>query len=193
MDAKLLDGLIVYSPNVFFDNRGYFYESYNKEKMLNLGIDANFVQDNESKSKVMTIRGLHWQAGEFAQAKLVRVIQGAVIDFVLDIRKSSPSFGKFEFVLLTGSNKIEFYVPRGFAHGFIALDNDTIFSYKCDNFYNKESERGINMLDPKLDLLNKIKHFMKNKMSYSIDVERVIISDKDRLHPNFEEAVDLFE
>ena len=192
MDAKLLDGLIVYSPNVFFDNRGYFYESYNKEKMLNLGIDANFVQDNESKSKVMTIRGLHWQAGEFAQAKLVRVIQGAVIDFVLDIRKSSPSFGKFEFVLLTGSNKIEFYVPRGFAHGFIALDNDTIFSYKCDNFYNKESERGINMLDPKLDLLNKIKHFMKNKMSYSIDVERVIISDKDRLHPNFEEAVDLF-
>lgn len=193
MDAKLLDGLIVYSPNVFFDNRGYFYESYNKEKMLNLGIDANFVQDNESKSKVMTIRGLHWQAGEFAQAKLVRVIQGAVIDFVLDIRKSSPSFGKFEFVLLTGSNKIEFYVPRGFAHGFIALDNDTIFSYKCDNFYNKESERGINMLDPKLDLLNKIKHFMKNKMSYSIDVERVIISDKDKLHPNFEEAVDLFE
>lgn len=192
MDEKLLDGLIVYEPKIFYDNRGYFYESYNSERYKNIGIDADFVQDNESLSKAMTIRGLHWQAGDFAQAKLVRVIRGAVIDFVLDIRKESETFGKFQFVFLSSANKVQFYVPKGFAHGFVALNSDTIFSYKCDNYYNKESERGINMLDPALELDEKLNEFMSSIGSYKIDFDKIVISEKDKLHPNLADAVDLF-
>ena len=192
MNEKLLDGLIVYEPKIFYDNRGYFYESYNAKKYKDLGIDAEFVQDNESMSKAMTIRGLHWQAGDFAQSKLVRVVKGAVIDFVLDIRKSSDTFGKMEFVFISTSNKVQFYVPKGFAHGFIALEPDTIFSYKCDNYYNKESERGVNMLDPALELEKNLNEYIAKIGSYKINFEKIVISDKDKLHPNLKDAIDLF-
>lgn len=192
MNEKLLDGLIVYEPKIFYDNRGYFYESYNAKKYKDLGIDTEFIQDNESMSKAMTIRGLHWQARDFAQSKLVRVVKGAVIDFVLDIRKSSDTFGKMEFVFISASNKVQFYVPKGFAHGFIALEPDTIFSYKCDNYYNKESERGVNMLDPALELEKNLNDYISKIGSYKINFEKIVISDKDKLHPNLKDAIDLF-
>lgn len=192
MNEKLLDGLIIYEPKIFYDNRGYFYESYNAERYRSLGISTNFVQDNESMSKAMTMRGLHWQAGEFAQSKLVRVIKGAVIDFVLDIRKESKTFGKMEFVFISAANKIQFYVPKGFAHGFIALESDTIFSYKCDIYYSKESERGVNMLDPALELENNLNEYAASIGSYKMNFNKIVISDKDKLHPNLADAVDLF-
>ena len=145
-------GVKIIEPDVFRDARGYFVETYNAERYKAAGIMADFVQDNESFSMRGVIRGLHWQAGEHAQAKLVRVIKGAVLDVAVDIRKGSPTYGKYAYAKLTAENHLQFYIPRGFAHGFIVLEDGTLFSYKCDNFYCKASERGMRFDDPALGI-----------------------------------------
>lgn len=137
------NGPVYIIPKVFEDDRGYFFESFNEKAFKENVADVTFVQDNESMSQKNTIRGLHFQTGEYAQAKLVRVVQGQAVDVVVDIRKNSPNYGKVYYAVLTDFGHEQFFVPRGFAHGFIALADDTIFQYKCDNFYNKESEGGI--------------------------------------------------
>ncbi len=144
--------LYIVKPQVYEDHRGYFFESYNKETFLRLGIDQNLVQDNESKSMKGVLRGLHFQKPPHAQGKLIRVIRGAVLDVAVDLRKSSPTFGQWESVELTQDNKWMYWVPPGFAHGFVTLEDDTIFSYKCTNVYNKESEACILWNDPSLKI-----------------------------------------
>lgn len=139
-------------PDIFADARGYFCETYNAARYKAAGILADFVQDNESRSARGVVRGLHWQAGPHAQAKLVRVLRGAVWDVAVDIRKGSPTFGKHVAVLLSADNRRQFFVPRGFAHGFVVLEDDTLFAYKCDNLYCKESERGLRFNDPALGI-----------------------------------------
>ncbi|MCL6293426.1 dTDP-4-dehydrorhamnose 3,5-epimerase [Jejuia spongiicola] len=167
-------GCFIFEPKVFNDKRGYFLESYNKEIFKDIiGNDIKFVQDNESFSSRGVLRGLHYQKGEHAQAKLVRVVKGKVLDVVVDLRKESPTFGEHVTVELTEENKKQLYVPRGFAHGFVVLSDTAIFSYKCDNFYNKESERGIIYNDKDL------------KIDWRLDEEDIIISEKDKLSPNF--------
>jgi len=150
MDVEVLipGGPVVIYPRVFGDDRGYFFESFNEKEFKEKVADVDFVQDNESMSSDGVIRGLHFQKPPFAQAKLVRVVQGAVIDVAVDIRKGSPTYGQYWYEYLSGTNHKQFFVPRGFAHGFIALKPDTIFQYKCDNFYNKESEGSIRYDDP---------------------------------------------
>lgn len=184
-------GLKVIQPSVFGDERGYFFESYNKGKILLEGIDDEFVQDNESCSCKNVIRGLHYQLEPNAQSKLVRVVKGSVIDFVLDIRKSSATFGKMYFIHLSGDNHRQFYVPHGFAHGFISLSDDTVFAYKCDNYYSKKDERGISIFDEKLNLFNNLKKFAKKTLNLNLNFSELVISDKDKIHPSFEYA-DLF-
>lgn len=145
-DVKLI------CPNIFRDNRGYFCEIYNTEAYRAAGITAAFVQDNESLSMRGVIRGLHWQEGIYAQAKLVRVIRGAVWDVAVDIRKDSPTFGQSVATLLTADNGHQFFIPRGFAHGFAVLEDNTLFAYKCDNFYYPQAERGLRYDDPQLNI-----------------------------------------
>ena len=166
-----IDGVKIIEPDVFGDSRGWFCEQYNAARYKAAGIAADFVQDNESLSSKGVVRGLHWQAGGHAQAKLVRVIRGAVWDVVVDIRKGSPTFGKHVSVVLTGESKKQFFIPRGFAHGFVVLEDDTLFSYKCDNLYCKESERGLKFDDPELGI-----------EWPSLDVP-ILLSDKDQKHP----------
>ena len=166
-----IDGVKIIEPDVFGDSRGWFCEQYNAARYKAAGIAADFVQDNESLSSKGVVRGLHWQAGEHAQAKLVRVIRGAVWDVVVDIRKGSPTFGRHVSIVLTGENRKQFFIPRGFAHGFVVLEDNTLFSYKCDNLYCKESERGLMFDDPALGI-----EWPK------IDVP-ILLSDKDRKHP----------
>ena len=139
-------------PDFHRDARGYFVETYSEERYFRAGITAKFVQDNESLSSRGVLRGLHWQAGEHAQAKLVRVVRGAVWDVAVDIRRGSPTFGRHVACELTAANGRQFYVPRGFAHGFVVLEDDTLFSYKCDNLYCRESERGMRYDDPALGI-----------------------------------------
>jgi len=145
--------IIIIEPNIFSDERGYFFESF-KEKELNnyLGFEINFCQDNESKSSYGVLRGLHYQEFPYAQAKLVRVIQGSVLDVAVDIRKDSPTFGKHMAIELNEENKKQLFIPRGFAHGFVVLSDSAIFSYKCDNYYHNASESGIIYNDPTLNI-----------------------------------------
>lgn len=143
-----ISGVKIIVPDVYRDDRGYFSETYNFERYAAFGIDARFVQDNESLSSKGVLRGLHWQAGEHAQAKLVRVVKGAVWDVAVDIRAGSPTFGKYVSCELSAANALQFFIPRGFAHGFVVLEDETLFSYKCDNFYCKEAERGLLYKDP---------------------------------------------
>ncbi len=164
-DVKLL------KPKVFRDARGYFTETYNAARYAETGIRAVFVQDNESFSMKGVVRGLHWQAAPATQAKLVRVIRGAVWDVAVDIRKGSPTFGKNVSAMLSAENGLQFYIPRGFAHGFIVLEDDTLFSYKCDNFYSPSLERGMRFDDPALGI-----------EWPDIGVE-LVLSEKDRRHP----------
>lgn len=166
-----IDGVKIIEPDVFGDRRGWFCEQYNEARYRAAGIDATFVQDNESFSSKGVVRGLHWQAGAHAQAKLVRVIRGAVWDVVVDIRKGSPTFGKYVSIVLTGENRKQFFIPRGFAHGFVVLEDDTLFSYKCDNLYCRESERGLMFNDPALAI-----------EWPSVDAE-IKLSEKDQKHP----------
>ncbi|PNQ74790.1 dTDP-4-dehydrorhamnose 3,5-epimerase [Hanstruepera neustonica] len=163
-----LKGSFEIEPKIFEDKRGYFFESFNKEKFYDLtGLDVNFVQDNESFSTKGVLRGLHYQIGNHAQAKLVRVIKGSVLDVAVDIRENSATFGEHVSVLLSEENKKQFFVPRGFAHGFVVLSETAIFSYKCDNYYDKLSERGILFNDPNLNI------------DWKLPKESLIISDKD--------------
>lgn len=145
-------GVKIVEPQVFGDARGWFVEQYNADRYKAAGIVADFVQDNESCSSKGVVRGLHWQAGEHCQAKLVRVIRGAVWDVAVDIRKGSPTYGKHVAVTLTGENKKQFFIPRGFAHGFIVLEDNTLFSYKCDNLYCPSADRGMLFSDPVLGI-----------------------------------------
>lgn len=158
-------------PQVFGDSRGWFVEQYNAERYKAAGITADFVQDNESFSSKGVVRGLHWQAAPWTQAKLVRVIRGAVWDVAVDIRKDSPTYGKYVSEILTAENHKQFYIPRGFAHGFIVLEDNTLFSYKCDNLYHPEADRGLKFDDPALGI-----EWPK------LDVE-IKLSEKDQKHP----------
>lgn len=148
-----LDGLFVIQPTVFEDARGYFIESFNQRSFKEqTGIEVDFVQDNESLSEKNVLRGLHFQAPSYAQGKLVRVIKGAVLDVAVDIRKKSPTYGRYQTIVLSEKNKTQFYVPPGFAHGFLTLEDSTLFAYKCTNFYNKSSEGGILWNDSTLNI-----------------------------------------
>ena len=177
-------GLNIIKPNVYTDDRGYFFESFNKARYDERIGNIDFIQDNESMSSKGVLRGLHYQYGEFAQSKLVRVIKGSVIDFALDIRKSSEFFGKLFYIELSEDNKYQFFIPKGFAHGFLCLENNTIFSYKCDNYWNKQSERGI-------DIISYINSFLINK-NINITFDQYILSNKDKDYPSLINAKDLF-
>lgn len=168
-----IPGLIVFTPTVFKDNRGYFYESYNKRIWQQAGIEVDFVQDNESLSAQHTLRGLHFQRPPFTQAKLVRVLEGAVWDVVVDLRSDSPTFGQWYGVELSAENKKQFFIPHGFAHGFSVLTPTAKFAYKCDNFYNKESEGAVIFNDPQLHI------------DWKIDLSQAILSEKDLKNPSF--------
>lgn len=147
-----IDGLLILKPDVFEDERGYFFESYNHDVFLKHGLDLHFVQDNESMSRKGVLRGLHFQNPPYAQGKLVRVIRGSVMDVAVDIRKGSPTYGKWNSVLLSSANKWMYWIPGGFAHGFVTLEDNTVFFYKCTNVYNKESEGCIRWNDPDLNI-----------------------------------------
>ena len=166
-----LEGLKIIEPDVFGDERGWFCEQYNAARYKAAGITADFVQDNESLSSKGVVRGLHWQAAPHTQAKLVRVIRGAAWDVAVDIRKGSPTFGKHVSVVLSGENRKQFFIPRGFAHGFIVLEDDTLFSYKCDNLYCAAADRGMRFDDPALGI-----------EWPQVDVE-LKLSEKDQRHP----------
>ena len=173
-----LKGCFVLQPTIFKDKRGYFIESFNQNTFNHsLKLDVNFVQDNESQSSRGVLRGLHYQTGEHAQAKLVRVVKGRVLDVVVDMRKDSKTFGDHFSIELNVDNKTQLFVPRGFAHGFIVLENETILSYKCDNFYNKASEAGIIYNDKHLNI------------DWKLPENDLIISEKDVLLPKFKNAL----
>lgn len=163
-------------PEVFGDPRGYFFESWNQEKYEACGIKANWVQDNESSSRFGVLRGLHYQLPPYTQAKLVRVIRGKVLDIAVDLRKGSPFFGKHTAVELSGENKYQLYIPRGFAHGFAVLSEEAVFAYKCDNRYMPSHERGIAFDDPELGI------------DWQLETGNRILSDKDKKNPSFKEA-----
>lgn len=175
--TKIPDLLIV-KPAVFEDERGYFFESYNKEKFLHKGIDHNFVQDNESKSMKGVLRGLHFQAPPFAQGKLVRVMKGSVLDVAVDIRKNSPTYGQWASIVLSESNKWMYWVPPGFAHGFATLEDNTVFFYKCTNTYNKDSEGALLWNDPDLNI--------------QWGIENPVLSEKDKIAPLFKDFISPF-
>jgi dTDP-4-dehydrorhamnose 3,5-epimerase len=148
-----ISGLFILEPSVFEDERGYFIESFNERVFKQVtGVDVDFVQDNESMSNKGVLRGLHFQIPPFAQDKLVRVVRGSAIDVAVDLRQGSPTFGEYEKVLLTEKNKRQFFIPKGFAHGFLVLEDQTIFSYKCSDFYNRESERSLKWNDPSVGI-----------------------------------------
>lgn len=167
--------LIVVRPDVFADSRGYFTELYNENRYRAYGIDNNFVQDNLSRSSYGVVRGLHLQKGESAQAKLVKVIVGKVWDVAVDLRQGSSTYGKWFGVELSDENHLQFLIPRGFAHGFSVLSPTAIFSYKCDNLYDKQAEGGIIYNDPTLAI------------DWKVPVDKMIVSDKDLLLPTFDQ------
>lgn len=171
-----IDGLLIIEPKIFNDSRGYFFESYTKSRYSSLGIGADFVQDNESSSSYGVVRGLHYQLPPYSQSKLVRVIYGNVLDVAVDLRRQSPTFGRYFSVELSHENKRQLFIPKGFAHGFAVLSERAVFAYKCDNYYAPEYERGILFNDPSLSI------------DWKIPAEKMIISDKDRKYPNFENA-----
>jgi len=175
--ATKLEGCYIIEPKIFTDERGYFMESFNEQTFQKaIGHQVHFVQDNQSFSSKGVLRGLHYQTGEHAQAKLVRVLDGEVLDVAVDIRPNSPTFGQYEAVILSGENQRQFFVPRGFAHGFLVLSETATFFYKCDNFYNKESEGGIAYDDKTINV------------DWNFPVEKLIISEKDTVQPTLENA-----
>lgn len=166
-----IPGVIIIEPKIFGDERGYFFESYRKNIFDSVAGTTDFVQDNESRSIRGVMRGLHFQRPPHAQAKLVRCISGEVLDVALDIRKGSPTYGQHVSCLLTGDNHRQFFVPRGFAHGFAVLSDEAVFQYKCDNYYAPEADGGISILDPALGI------------DWGIDIRDAILSEKDTRHP----------
>ncbi len=172
IDTNIPD-LKVFEPQVWRDDRGYFYESYNQQTFEKAGIANNFVQDNQALSTYGVLRGLHYQLPPFAQAKLVRVVQGEVLDVVVDIRPDSPTYGAHFSIRLSDANKTQLFVPRGFAHGYVVLSDTAIFAYKCDNFYSKAHDAGLFFNDPKLNI------------DWQIDLNKAILSEKDKVQPKF--------
>ena len=168
VEPTSIEGLVVIEPEIFYDSRGYFFESYNQNLFIKKLGDFKFVQDNESKSSKGVLRGFHFQKPPFEQAKLVRCVEGEVLDVALDLRKNSSTYGKHEKVILSGDNKKQFFIPRGFAHAFLVLSETAIFSYKVDNIYAPQSDSGIIWNDPSL-LIN-----------WVIDDSKLIISEKDK-------------
>lgn len=170
-----IDDLLVFDPDFFKDSRGYFFESYNYEKFISVGISCEFVQDNQSCSKYGTLRGLHFQRNETSQAKLVRVLKGKVLDVAVDLRQDSKTFGKYYSIELSEENQKQLFIPRRFAHGFVVLSETAVFFYKCDNIYSPKHESGIIYNDPDLNI------------DWSIKKEDIILSEKDELLPTFNE------
>lgn len=174
-----LDGVVIIEPDVFGDNRGFFMESWNKEKMAELGLDYDFVQDNHSKSTVKgTLRGIHFQKGDKAQAKLVRCVKGAVLDVAVDLRENSPTFKQWVGVELSEENKKQLLIPRGFGHGFVTLTDDVEFLYKADNYYAPEADAGIRWNDPEINV--------------EWCVENPILSEKDKKNSFLKDCKELF-
>lgn len=174
-ETPLKDCYII-EPTLFEDERGYFYEKFNENKFEELtGMNGHFVQDNVSKSSFGVLRGLHLQKGDKAQAKLVSCLEGKVWDIAVDLREDSPTFGQWYGVELTAENKVQFYIPRGFAHGFVVLSDTAVFAYKCDNFYDKASEGGVIWNDPDLNI------------DWKLPVQDVILSEKDKVQKTFKE------
>lgn len=180
IEETFIKDLVVIEPTVFGDERGYFFEAYSKTKFKDLGIDIEFVQDNQSFSKKGTLRGLHYQNPPFAQTKLMRVLEGEIIDVAVDLRKDSPTYGKHFSVKLTAENKKQLLVPQGFAHGFSVLSETAVVMYKCDQFYNKASEGGIRYDDPSLNI------------DWGMDLNDAIVSEKDQVLPFIGECNSLF-
>ncbi|MBK7232501.1 MAG: dTDP-4-dehydrorhamnose 3,5-epimerase [Saprospiraceae bacterium] len=173
VEKTFIEGLYVIHPKVHSDERGYFMESYHQSNLDNLISSYHFVQDNEACSNYGVVRGLHYQLAPHAQTKLVRVISGRVIDVALDLRKDSSTYGKHFAIELTGENKIQLIIPKGFAHGYSVLEDQTIFFYKCDDFYHPSLENGINPLDPILNI------------DWGLPLHQIKISTKDQLLPNY--------
>ncbi|PIF31384.1 dTDP-4-dehydrorhamnose 3,5-epimerase [Flavobacterium sp. 9] len=180
IEKTFIKDLVIVEPTVFGDERGYFFEAYSKTKFSDLGIDIEFVQDNQSYSKKGTLRGLHYQNPPYAQTKLVRVLEGEIIDVAVDLRKNSPTFGKSFSVLLSAENKKQLLVPQGFAHGFSVVSETASVMYKCDEFYNKDSEGGIKFDDPSLSI------------DWGISLEEAIVSEKDQVLPYIDNCNSLF-
>ena len=170
-----IKGLVIIEPKIWEDNRGYFFESYNHKLFKEAGIEADFVQDNQSLSHKGTLRGLHGQADPFAQGKLVRVIQGKVLDVAVDIRKGSPTYGQHVDIELSAENQLMFWIAPGFLHGFLTLEDDTIFTYKVTKLYDKASEIGVLWNDKDLNI------------NWGLDEQEIILSDKDKVLPSFSE------
>ena len=170
-----IEGLTVIKPRVFPDGRGFFVETYKESEFISAGISERFVQDNHSSSVKGVLRGLHYQKNPFAQGKLVRVTRGCVWEVAVDLREKSATFGKWFGIELSAENKLQFYVPRGFGHGFSVLSETAIFAYKCDNFYNKESEGGVLWNDTDLNI------------DWKLPTDAVILSEKDKIQPTFKE------
>ena len=176
-----IDGPVIIEPRIFRDDRGYFFESFSEREFKEKVADVHFVQDNESRSCYGVVRGLHFQKPPHAQAKLVRVIRGAVLDVAVDIRLGSPTFGRYVAVELTGDNHRQLFIPRGFAHGFSVLSDEVVFQYKCDNFYAPQSEGAIAWDDPDLGI------------DWKVPADKVILSEKDRRHPGLRDTDSPFE
>lgn len=176
-----IDGVVIIEPEVFGDNRGYFFESFSERDFNAQVREVKFVQDNESKSRFGVLRGLHFQKPPHAQSKLVRVVKGAVLDVAVDIRKGSPTFGQHVAVKLTEDNHRQFFIPRGFAHGFIVLTDEVIFQYKCDNFYAPQHEGAIAWDDTDLNI------------DWRVPADKIFLSEKDTKHPRLKDAEWLFD
>lgn len=176
-----IEGVVIIEPRIFRDDRGYFYESFSQREFEEKVCRTTFVQDNQSKSSYGVLRGLHFQKPPYCQSKLVRCIKGAVLDVAVDLRKGSPTFGKHVAVELTEENHRQLFVPRGFAHGFAVLSEEAVFQYKCDNFYNKESEGAIAWDDPELAI------------DWRIPADKALLSEKDKLNKSIKEADFLFD
>ena len=172
-----IEGVIIIEPRLFEDERGYFFESFNQKEFQEKVCKTTFIQDNESKSSYGVIRGLHFQKPPFAQSKLVRVVKGSVLDVAVDIRKDSPTFRQHVAVELTEDNHRQFFIPRGFAHGFSVLSKEAIFQYKCDNFYAPQSEGAIAWDDPDLGI------------DWQISIDDILLSEKDKSHPKLAEVI----
>ena len=179
VETNHIQGLLVIKPELFEDSRGYFFESYNQEKFRQLGIDVTFLQDNESKSGRNVLRGLHFQVPPYQQGKLVRVIKGAVLDVAVDLRKSSPTYGEWASIELSEKNKWMYWIPAGFAHGFLTLEENTVFFYKCTQVYHKESEAGIIWNDHSLNI--------------KWGIENPMVSEKDKTAGKFSDFVSPFD
>jgi dTDP-4-dehydrorhamnose 3,5-epimerase len=173
-------GLLIFEPNVFEDARGYFFESYNQKTCTENGVTINFLQDNQAKSVYGVIRGMHYQLNPHAQTKFIRALSGTILDAVLDLRVGSPTYGKHFSIELSAENKRQLYIPQGFAHGYSVLSETAEVFYKCDDFYSKELEAGIQFYDPALNI------------DWKIPADKQIISDKDKQHPTFENCKNNF-